>query len=59
MTRYFKHVITIGGEETVRHSKPEGTNSCIPLDPENMDYARMQEEVTAGTSTIVEVDDTP
>ena len=59
--KYFKHVITytIGGDAPVRHFRPEGTNSCIPLDPENMDYVRMLEEVAAGTSTIVEVDDTP
>ena len=49
----------MGGETSVRHFRPEGTNSGIPLDPENMDYVRMLEEVAAGTSTIVEVDDTP
>ena len=57
--KYFKHVITMGGETSVRHFRPEVTNSCIPLDPENMDYVRMLEEVAAGTSTLVEVDDTP
>jgi hypothetical protein len=57
--KYFKHVITMGGETSVRHFRPEGTNSCIPLDPDNMDYARMMAEVESGSSTIEEVDDTP
>jgi len=40
--------------------RPEGNpNTSFPFDPMNMDYARMMEEVEAGTSTIEEVDDTP
>ena len=40
--------------------QPEGNpNTSFPLDPMNMDSARMMEEVEAGTSTIEEIDDTP
>ena len=34
--------------------QPEGTNTFIPHDEANMDYARMILEVTEGTSTIEE-----
>ena len=57
--RYFKHVETINGLERTRYFQPEGTRACIPPDaPDNSDYARMTEEVAAGTSTIEEIDDT-
>jgi ferritin len=45
--------------ETSAKGVGNGGQICIPLDPNNMDYARMMEEVEAGTSTIEEVDDTP
>ena len=56
--KYFKHVITEDSVKRVRHYNPEGTNICIPETEDNVDYARMLEEVAAGTSTIEEVDDT-
>mgnify|MGYP003149956815 CR=1 FL=1 len=56
MTKYLKRTGAIG---TVVAYQPEGVNMHIPHDPMNMDYARMMEEVEAGTSTIEEVDDTP
>ena len=68
MTKYFKRITTKhritgeflpNGEKRLRWYQPEGTDWAIPDDPNNMDYARMLEEVEAGTSTIEEVDDTP
>jgi len=56
--KYFKHLLTEDGVQQVRFYKPEGTNAHIPEAEDNMDYARMLEEVEAGTSTIEEVDDT-
>ena len=57
--KYFKHVETINGLERTRYFQPEGTRACIPPDaPDNSDYARMTEEVAAGTSTIEEIGDT-
>ena len=57
--KYFKHLLTEDGVQQVRFYKPEGKNTFIPPEVEdNMDYARMMEEVAAGTSTIEEVDDT-
>ena len=44
--------------ETANKGVGHGGQICIPPDPGNMDYARMMEEVAAGTSTIEEVDDT-
>ena len=38
--------------------QPEGTNTFIPPIADNTDYARMMDEVEAGTSTTEEVDDT-
>jgi len=57
--KYFKHVITENNIKRVRCYNPEGTSTFIPHDPMNMDYARMLEEISAGESTIEEVDDTP
>ena len=57
--KYFKHLLTEDDVQRVRFYKPEGENMFIPPDPDNTDYARMLEEVEAGTSTIEEVDDTP
>jgi len=57
--KYFKHIETINGVDRVKYFHPEGTNMSIPEAPDNMDYARLLEEVEAGTSTIEEVDDTP
>jgi hypothetical protein len=57
--KYFKHTGLIGDEKIFRSYQPEGTNMYIPHNPANTDYARMMEEVDAGTSTIEEVDDTP
>lgn len=56
--KYFKHLLTEDGVQQVRFYKPEGENTFIPPDPDNTDYARMTDEVEAGTSTIEEVDDT-
>ena len=56
--KYFKHFETTDGVDRVNYFQPEGTNMCIPEADDNMDYARMMEEVEAGTSTIEEVDDT-
>jgi hypothetical protein len=51
--KYLKHMLDgVGGSY-----QPEGTNKFIPPTADNMDYARMMEEVAAGTSTIEEVDD--
>ena len=57
--KYFKNIWMIGGEKIIRAYQPEGTNMHIPPKADNTDYARMMEEVEAGTSTIEEVDDTP
>ena len=54
MTKYLKKT---GFNEVVTY-QPEGTNMYIPEAEDNADYARMMEEVNAGTSTIEEVDDT-
>jgi len=61
MTKYYKHIETFDGVTRTNFYQPDiaGTNICIPTDPANSDYARMMEEVAAGTSTIEEVDDTP
>ena len=57
--KYFKHFEMWTGEKIVHYYQPENTDLiCIPEDENNMDYARMMEEVVAGTSTIEEVDDT-
>ena len=53
---YFKYLITENGVPQVKYYTPEGLNMYIPDDPYNMDYARMIEEVEAGTSTIEEVE---
>jgi hypothetical protein len=55
--KYFKHFETVDGVDIVRYFQPEGTGLFIPEAPENTDYARMMDEVGAGTSSIVEVDD--
>ena len=55
MTTYLKRTNADG----ISSYNPEGTRMFIPGDPNNMDYARMMEDVEAGTSTIEEVDDTP
>ena len=58
--KYFKHLITEDGVQQVRFYKPEGKNTFIPPEADdNTDYARMLEEVEAGTATIEEIDDTP
>jgi hypothetical protein len=57
--KYYKHFETVDGVDIVRYFQPEGTGLFVPEAPDNMDYARMMEEVEAGTSTIEEVDDTP
>ena len=55
------------GEKIVLYYQPENTallepaasqRICIPEDENNTDYARIMEEVAAGTATIEEVDDT-
>jgi hypothetical protein len=53
--KYLKHMLY----GSVGSYQPEGTNMYIPHNPANSDYARMMEEVEAGTSTIEEIDDTP
>ena len=53
--KYFKHL----WNGVVTSYQPENTTIFIPPSQDNMDYARMMEEVEAGTSTIEEVDDTP
>jgi hypothetical protein len=58
--KYFKHFEMWNGEKIVHYYQAENTDLvCIPEDENNMDYARMMEEVVAGTATIEEVDDTP
>jgi hypothetical protein len=52
--KYLKHML----DGVVGSYQPEGTNMYIPHNPANTDYARMLDEVEAGTSTIEEVDDT-
>ena len=63
MTKYFKHVDdeekNSSNPDGIKYYAPEGTPHInIPPDPDNMDYVRMMKEVDAGTSTIVEVNDT-
>ena len=58
--KYFKHFQMVKGVKKTRYHQPEGgevTSVSIPEDPDNMDYARMMEEVAAGASTIEEVED--
>jgi hypothetical protein len=64
--KYFKHTTTKNmktgqdlPEKRTLYYKREGFNECIPEAEANSDYARMMEEVEAGTSTIEEIDDTP
>ena len=57
--KYFKHIETVSGVNNTKYFQPEGTSMCISEAEDNMDYARLLEEVEAGTSTIEEVDDTP
>ena len=63
--KYFKHFEMIDGTKVIKCYKsaaediPWNIEICIPEDPGNSDYARMMEEVEAGTSTIEEIDDTP
>tara|TARA_R110000824_G_scaffold315236_1_gene502310 strand:- start:43 stop:225 length:183 start_codon:yes stop_codon:yes gene_type:complete len=60
MTKYYKHIETFHGVLRTNFYQPDiaGTNICIPPNsPDNSDYARMMEEVAAGTSTIEEVED--
>jgi hypothetical protein len=68
MDKYFKRISTKhhitgetlpNGEKRLIYYQPEGTDWAIPDDPTNMDYARLLEEVEAGTATIEEIDDTP
>lgn len=61
MTKYYKHIETFAGVERTLFYKPDiaGTNICIPECVGNTEYDLMLEEVDAGISTIVEVDDTP
>jgi hypothetical protein len=58
--KYFKHIEIINEVKYTRCFQAEGSpNMSWPEAEDNMDYARMMEEVEAGTSTIEEVDDTP
>ena len=68
MANYLKHIsrkhlitgeILPDDEKRLRYYQTEGTFDAIPDDPNNTDYARLLEEVEAGTSTIEEIDDTP
>jgi hypothetical protein len=52
--KYLKHMLN----GAVVSYQPEGTNTFIPPIADNTDYARMMDEVEAGTSTTEEVDDT-
>ena len=45
--------------ETANKGVGNGGQICIPPDPDNVDYAKLLEEVAAGTSTIEEIADTP
>ena len=55
--KYFKHVENGRTKYFAAETTP---NVNIPPAEDNTDYARMLEEVEAGTSTIIEeVDDTP
>jgi hypothetical protein len=56
--KYYKHFETLNGTDRIKYFQPEGTSMCIPNVTDNTDYARMMEEVDAGTSTIEEVDET-
>jgi len=57
--KYFKHFEMWKGVKQVNYYQAENTDLiCIPEDENNTDYARIMEEVAAGTSTIEEVDDT-
>ena len=53
--KYFKHL----NDSVVLYYQPENTNIYIPEAVGNADYDKILEEVAAGTSTVVEVDDTP
>ena len=57
--KYFKHVITENGVKQVRSYNPEGTTTWIPECVGNSDYDLMMQEISAGESTIQEIDDTP
>ena len=52
--KYFKHI----DNGRTKYFAAEGVPGVnIPPDLDNVDYARMMEEVDAGTSTIEDVDD--
>ena len=53
--KYLKRTSAV--DESLISYNPEGTNTYIPHDPTNKDFALMLEEVDAGTSTVEEVDD--
>ena len=66
MTKFYAHYEIIVDSKTgenvkiTRYFQAEGSpNMSFPKAEGNMDYARMMEEVEAGTSTIEEIDDTP
>jgi hypothetical protein len=54
--KYFKHVENGRTKYFAAETTP---NVNIPPAEDNTDYARLLEEVEAGTSTIEEIDDTP
>ena len=61
--KYFKLYELIDDVKHTKCFKPEDlpdniSSICIPEDSDNTEYALMMEEVEAGTSSIVEVDDT-
>ena len=56
--KYFRDVKVIDGVKSTQYYQPEGAVMCIPEAEDNMDYAKILEEVEAGTSTIEEVDAT-
>ena len=53
--KYLKHIKMVDGEKVIQSYQPEGSNSFIPHDPANSDYARM---VSDPDTVIEEVDDT-
>ena len=56
--KYFKHIIVKNDVKHFQFYSPEGSVACFPEAPDNTDYAKMLEEISAGESTIEEIDDT-
>lgn len=54
--KYIKRTRTVNSEKKILSYQPENTCIFIPHASDNTDYIKMMEEVTAGDSTIEELE---